>query len=99
MLINQYQTVKQLETLLELAKKNGKGIATTISVNSEPDQFGNSTSSWVSQTKEEREAKATRTYVGNGTIVFSEAKEYPVSPKKEFTQKASSNEMSQDLPF
>lgn len=99
MLINQYQTVKQLETLLELAKKNGKGIATTISVNSEPDKFGNSTSSWVSQTKEQREAKTARTYTGSGTIVFSKAKEYPVSPKKEIAQKGNSNEQSDDLPF
>jgi hypothetical protein len=81
MLINNYQTVKQLETLLELAKKNGKGISTTTSINEKVDNYGNNVSSWVSQTKDERESKASRTYCGNGKVVFSKASEYPVAPK------------------
>ena len=86
MLINSYKTIKQLETLLELAKRNGKGIATTISINDKVDNYGNNVSEWVSQTKEEREAKANRIYSGNGKVVFIDPnKTISVAPKKEDT--------------
>lgn len=68
----------------------------TISVNENVDNYGNNVSAWESQTKEQRDAKTPRNYVGNGTVVFSKAKEYPVAPKKEFTPKAG---LSDDLPF
>jgi hypothetical protein len=96
MLLNNYQTVKQLELLLAKAKENGKGISTTISVNETVDQFGNNVSMWIAQTKEQRDSKAPRNYVGNGTVVFSKAKEYPTAPKKEFKQP---NELNSNLPF
>lgn len=86
MLINSYKTIKQLETLLELAKRNGKGIATTISINDKVDNYGNNVTEWVSQTKEEREAKANRIYSGNGKVVFIDPnKTISVAPKKEDT--------------
>ena len=86
MLINSYKTIKQLETLLELAKRNGKGIATTISINDKVDNYGNNVSEWVSQTKEERESKANRIYSGNGKVVFiDQNKTISVAPKKEDT--------------
>ena len=55
----------------------------TISVDEKVDNYGNNVSAWVSQTKEQRESKASRTYVGNGKVVFSKAKEYPIAPKQE----------------
>jgi hypothetical protein len=83
MLINLY--IKEL-------KKN-----ITISVNENVDNYGNNVSAWESQTKEQRDAKAPRNYVGNGTVVFSKAKEYPIAPKKEFKQ--ANNELNENLPF
>ena len=68
----------------------------TISVNENVDNYGNNVSAWESQTKEQRDAKAPRNYVGNGTVIFSKAKEYTVAPKKEFKQ---SNELNENLPF
>ena len=68
----------------------------TISVNENVDNYGNNVSAWESQTKEQRDAKAPRNYVGNGTVVFSKAKEYAVAPKKEFKQPI---ELNSDLPF
>jgi hypothetical protein len=56
----------------------------TISVDEKVDNYGNNVSGWISQTKEQRESKASRTYVGNGKVVFSKAKEYPIAPKQEF---------------
>ena len=55
----------------------------TISVDEKVDNYGNNVSAWISQTKEQRESKASRTYVGNGKVVFSKAKEYPIAPKEE----------------
>ena len=43
----------------------------TISINDTKDQYGNNVSVWVEQSKEEREAKAERIYLGNGKVVFS----------------------------
>jgi hypothetical protein len=42
----------------------------TMSVDDET-RFGNNTSIYVSQTKEERDAKKNRTYLGNGRVVFN----------------------------
>ena len=82
MLINHYRSIKQLEVLLEAAKKNGKGISTTISINDRLDNFGNNVSEWISQTKEERESKATRIFSGNGKVVFIDSsKTISVAPK------------------
>lgn len=74
MLISHYRTIKQLELLLEAAKKNGKGITTTISINDRLDNFGQNVGEWISQTKEEREAKASRIFTGNGKVVFIDTK-------------------------
>ena len=84
MLISKYQTIKQLETLLEEAKKNGKGISTTISINDQIDNYGNNVNEWISQTKDEREQKAQRKFVGNGKVVFiDQNKTIIVAPKKD----------------
>ena len=45
--------------------KKGKYLPITITLNDEPDQFGNQGPVVVEQTKEEREAKASKTYLGN----------------------------------
>jgi hypothetical protein len=68
----------------------------TISVNENVDQFGNNVSAWDSQTKEQRDAKAPRNYVGNGTVVFSKAAQYPIAPKKPKSQPI---ELNEQLPF
>jgi|TARA_R100000900_G_scaffold28467_1_gene22333 hypothetical protein len=46
--------------------KKGSYINVTMFVNDEVDQFGNNASIILSQTKEEREAKQSRVYLGNG---------------------------------
>ncbi len=58
----------------------------TISVEDKVDNYGNNVKAWISQTKEERENKAQRVFTGNGKVIFSKAKEYPVAPKKETTE-------------
>ena len=48
--------------------KEGKYIPVSITVNDEEDQFGNFGPIIVDQTKEEREAKAPKTYLGLSLI-------------------------------
>lgn len=57
----------------------------TVSVNENVDQYGNNVSAWENQTKEQRDAKEPRNFVGSGKVIYSKATEiYPVAPKKDF---------------
>ena len=53
--------------------KGAKGtyLDVTIVLNDEPDKFGNTVSIIQSQTKEERDAKADKNYLGNGKVFWS----------------------------
>jgi len=51
--------------------KKGKYLPITITVNDEPDQFGNQGPVCVEQSKEEREAKVAKTYLGNCKVVWT----------------------------
>ena len=50
--------------------KKGKYLPITITLNDEVDQFGNQGPIVVAQTKEEREAKQNKTYLGNVQVVW-----------------------------
>ena len=51
--------------------KKGKYLPISISVNDEPDQFGNQGPVCIEQSKEEREAKNPKTYLGNVKVVWT----------------------------
>jgi hypothetical protein len=67
----------------------------TMSVNDET-RFGNNASIYISQTKEENEAKKQRSYVGNGKVVWNNGS--IVNAEKEVKQ-ALQEEVVSDLPF
>ena len=67
----------------------------TMSVNDET-RFGNNASIYVSQTKEENEAKKQRSYVGNGKVVWNNGS--IVNAEKE-VKEALQEEVVSDLPF
>ena len=52
--------------------KKGKYLPITITLNNEPDQFGNQGPVVVEQTKDERDAKAEKTYLGNVKVVWTD---------------------------
>ena len=54
--------------------KKGKYLPIAITVNDEPDQFGNQGPVIVDQSKEERETKAPKTYLGNVRVVWTNGK-------------------------
>ena len=51
--------------------KKGKYLPITITINDEVDQFGNQGPVVVEQTKEERETKTPKTYLGNVKVVWT----------------------------
>jgi arginine deiminase len=76
-----YITEKTLETLLNTIRaKKEKGVSLTISISDDVNTYGQNVSSYVSQTKEQREAKANKFYVGNGKVFWTDGK--VVKPEK-----------------
>lgn len=68
-----YFKKETLEEILKvLNKKNEKGIEFTISISDEANQYNQNVSAFVSQTKEQREAKEKRYYVGNGRTFWTD---------------------------
>jgi len=46
----------------------------TIAVNDETNKFGQNVSMYAEQTKEQRDAKAPKTYIGNGKVFWTDGK-------------------------
>lgn len=78
--------------------KNGaKYYNFTINVNDEKDNYGNDASVTISQTAEERQAKAQRTFVGNGRVVWSNSNTTPQASNN--SQSEPNDNFDDDLPF
>jgi hypothetical protein len=82
------------------AGKKGKYLPITITLNNDLDQFGNQGPVVVEQTKEERDAKAAKTYLGNVKVVWTDGNNVDTAPKDMNSAPASAPAASeQDLPF
>ena len=84
--------------------KKGKYLPITISINDEPDQFGNQGPVVVQQSKEEREAKQPKTYLGNVKVVWTNGDNVGVAPRVDQQTQAApapaaKAEVKEDLPF
>lgn len=63
--------VEKLRGIPRTKDKNGNEYFNlTIAVNDECDKYGNNVSCMVAQSKEERENKAHKTYLGNGRVFW-----------------------------
>src|SRR6187402_2366998 len=72
-----------LETLLKVVNQKGeKGVDITISINEESNQYSQNISSYVYQTKEQREEKKEKCYVCNGKVFRTDGK-ITLATKKE----------------
>ena len=76
--------------------RKGTYLDLMIMVNDEPDRFGNTVKCWEEQTREEREAKAARNFLGNGKVVWSDAGAEHVQPSPEDAAAVPDEE---DIPF
>lgn len=61
--------------------KKGKYLPLTITLNDEVDQFGNQGPVIISQTKEEREGKVDKVYLGNVQVVWTNGENVPAAPR------------------
>ena len=82
--------------------KKGKYLPITITLNDELDQFGNQGPVIVSQSKEEREGKVDKVYLGNVQVVWSNGENVPAAPRDGRpapVQQAAVQTADDDLPF
>ena len=81
--------------------KKGKYLPITITINDELDQFGNQGPVVVEQTKEEREAKVAKTYLGNVRVVWTNGENVATPPRDgaPTPAPAAKTEVEEDLPF
>jgi|TARA_R110002049_G_scaffold389_1_gene2234 hypothetical protein len=94
-LINLNINVENLPKEKFVKGKKGVYYNFTISVNDETNQFGQNVSAFDSQTKEEREAKKPKQYIGNGKVVWTDGK----STKAQQEAQPQDNDNNVDLPF
>ena len=55
-----------------MGKDNAVYYNFTVAINDEPNQWGQNVSAYDSQTKEERDAKKQKNYLGNGNVVWTD---------------------------
>ena len=80
--------------------KKGKYLPITITLNDELDQFGNNGPVVVQQTKEERDAKVEKTYLGNVKVVWTNGQNVDAAPRDNNSAPAPAPAaVEEDLPF
>jgi len=79
--------------------KKGKYLPITITLNDDVDQFGNQGPVVVEQTKEERESKQAKTYLGNVKVVWTNGDNVATAPRDNQPAAAPAPAKPADLPF
>lgn len=96
-----YIKKEMLETILStITKKGDKGVGITISISDEANKYDQNVSAFISQSKEQREAKANKFYIGNGKVIWTDGK--VVKVEKKVTPEAVADAFDADseiLPF
>lgn len=97
-LTNIYIKKETLETLLKtLETKNEKGVSITVSLNDDENQYNQNAYAFISQSKEDRDAKKDKYYVGNGRTFWTDGK----CTKFDYKSQTETNQDNpkDDLPF
>ena len=81
--------------------KKGKYLPITITINDELGNYGDNGPIIVEQSKEEREAKTDKVYLGNVKVVWSNGDNVAAAPRTDQPQQAApaKQEVEDDLPF
>ena len=83
--------------------KKGKYLPIVVTLNDEVDQFGNNGPITIAQSKEEREAKEAKTYLGNVQVVWTNGDNVAAAPREGQPQQAAPAQsfvaQDDDLPF
>jgi len=84
---------------LSIKGKDGQYTNYTISISDETNQWGQNVTMYLRQTKEERDAKQPKKYVGNGRVVWNNGTIVNAVPNDARVEHKESNVESNDLPF
>jgi hypothetical protein len=82
--------------------KKGKYLPITITINDEVDQFGNQGPVMVEQSKEERESKAAKVYLGNVKVVWTNGQNVAAATNDQQASRQPAQSFApqaDDLPF
>ena len=81
--------------------KKGKYLPVTLTLNDELDKFNNNGPVIVAQSKEERESKAAKVYLGNATVAWTNGQNVDVAPRDGQPQRQAAPAPVEDidLPF
>ncbi len=81
------------------SKTGEKWLNITVELKDVADNYGNDVSCWQSQSKEEREAKVNRVYLGNGKVVYSGGGAAQPAQQPAAAKPAVGNPFDDDLPL
>ena len=89
-----------MSSIINFSLKNADGSYSnyTMSVNDTQDKYGNNVAITIAQSKEEREAKKPKIYLGNGKVTWTDGK----IVKAEYVENTTTNitdRFKDDLPF
>lgn len=81
--------------------KSGKYYSVIININDESNDYGNNVSISENQSKEEREAKIKKNYLGNGRVIWNDGKILNAVKKepKKTIETNTVGKQTDDLPF
>jgi len=97
-IVNFSINVEDIDKSRLIKGKKGSYLNLTMSINDET-KFGNNASISVSQSKEEREAKEAKTYLGNGKVVWMSDAGVTVAEREQELSTSTSAASQDDLPF
>lgn len=97
-IVNFSINVEDIDKSRLIKGKKGSYLNLTMSINDET-KFGNNASISVSQSKEEREAKEAKTYLGNGKVVWMSDAGVTVAEREQELSTSTSAASEDDLPF
>ena len=79
--------------------KKGRYLTLTFTLNDEVDNYGNQGPVVVEQSKEERDAKAPKVYLGNVKVVWTNGDNVAAAPREGQPQQTAAQSVDDDLPF
>ena len=80
--------------------KKGKYYPVTVVINNEVGEYGDSGYIMTEQTKEQREAKEAKSYLGNVKVVWTDGEPIPQKESQQMPMQAATNSSGDDdLPF
>tara|TARA_X000000368_G_scaffold209873_1_gene165781 strand:+ start:1036 stop:1308 length:273 start_codon:yes stop_codon:yes gene_type:complete len=84
---------------ISIKTKDGVWKNYTLSINDDTNEYGQNIKMYDEQTKEQREAKAPKNYIGNGRIFWTDGKITKAEKVEKETATSSGSEGEDVLPF